>query len=30
MQRRITVFGSSVVDLMSRAPHLPAPAETVK
>lgn len=30
MQRKITVFGSSVVDLMSRAPHLPAPAETVK
>ncbi len=30
MQRRITVFGSSVVDLMSRAPYLPAPAETVK
>ncbi|MBQ6431776.1 MAG: ribokinase [Oscillospiraceae bacterium] len=30
MQRNITVFGSSVVDLMSRAPHLPAPAETVK
>lgn len=30
MQRRITVFGSAVVDLMSRAPHLPAPAETVK
>lgn len=30
MQRKITVFGSSVVDLMSRAPRLPAPAETVK
>lgn len=30
MLRNITVFGSSVVDLMSRAPHLPAPAETVK
>lgn len=30
MQRKITVFGSSVVDLMSRSDHLPAPAETVK
>ena len=30
MQRKITVFGSSVVDLMSRAYNLPVPAETVK
>jgi len=26
----ITVFGSFVVDLMARAPHLPVPGETVK
>ena len=26
----ITVFGSFVVDLMARGPHLPAPGETVK
>ena len=30
MQGHITVFGSFVVDLMSRAPHLPVPGETVK
>ena len=29
-QQHITVFGSFVVDLMSRAPHLPVPGETVK
>lgn len=27
---KILVFGSFIVDLMSRAPHLPAPGETVK
>ncbi len=27
---KVTVFGSFVVDLMARTPHLPAPAETVK
>lgn len=27
---KIMVFGSFVVDLMARAPHLPAPGETVK
>ena len=27
---KITVFGSFVVDLMARAPHLPVPGETVK
>lgn len=30
MANKVTVFGSFVVDLMARAPHLPAPAETVK
>lgn len=30
MKQKVTVFGSFVVDLMARAPHLPAPAETVK
>lgn len=30
MAEKITVFGSFVVDLMARTPHLPAPAETVK
>lgn len=29
MNQKITVFGSYVVDLMSRAPHLPVPGETV-
>lgn len=29
-REKITVFGSFVVDLMGRAPHLPAPGETVK
>jgi len=29
MKQKITVFGSYVVDLMSRAPHLPVPGETV-
>lgn len=28
--KKILVFGSYVVDLMSRAPHLPVPGETVK
>lgn len=28
--KKVTVFGSFVVDLMARTPHLPAPAETVK
>lgn len=28
--KNITVFGSFVVDLMARAPHLPEPGETVK
>ena len=30
MSSKVTVFGSYVVDLMARSPHLPAPAETVK
>ncbi len=30
MKQKVTVFGSFVVDLMARAAHLPAPAETVK
>lgn len=30
MSSKVTVFGSFVVDLMARAPHLPVPAETVK
>ncbi len=30
MKEKITVFGSFVVDLMGRTPHLPRPAETVK
>ncbi len=30
MKQKVTVFGSFVVDLMSRAPHLPMPGETVK
>ena len=30
MKEKITVFGSFVVDLMGRTPHLPKPAETVK
>lgn len=30
MRSKVTVFGSSVVDLTARAPHLPAPGETVK
>lgn len=30
MREKITVFGSCAVDLMSRAPHLPVPGETVK
>lgn len=30
MGKKVTVFGSFVVDLMSRAPHLPVPGETVK
>ena len=30
MKDKITVFGSFVVDLMGRTPHLPAPGETVK
>lgn len=30
MRSPITVFGSFVVDLMGRTPHLPAPGETVK
>ena len=30
MKQKVTVFGSFVVDLMARTPHLPAPAETVK
>ena len=29
-KRKIVVFGSFVVDLTSRAPHLPVPGETVK
>ena len=27
---KVTVFGSFVVDLMGRTPHLPVPGETVK
>lgn len=30
MSQKVTVFGSFVVDLMARTPHLPAPAQTVK
>ena len=30
MKNKITVFGSFVVDLMGRSPHLPLPGETVK
>ena len=30
MKQKITVFGSFVVDLMARTPHLPATGETVK
>lgn len=30
MGKKITVFGSFVVDLMGRTPHLPVPGETVK
>ena len=30
MKKKVTVFGSFVVDLMGRAPHLPVPGETVK
>ena len=30
MGEKITVFGSFVVDLMGRTPHLPVPGETVK
>lgn len=30
MKQKVTVFGSFVVDLMARTPHLPAPSETVK
>lgn len=30
MSKKITVFGSFVVDLMGRTPHLPVPGETVK
>ncbi|MDF2590546.1 MAG: ribokinase [Clostridia bacterium] len=30
MNSKITVFGSFVVDLMGRSPHLPVPGETVK
>lgn len=30
MNKKITVFGSFVVDLMGRTPHLPVPGETVK
>lgn len=30
MNRKITVMGSFVIDLMARAPHLPARGETVK
>lgn len=30
MSKKVTVFGSFVVDLMSRTPHLPVPGETVK
>ena len=27
---KVTVFGSFVVDLMARTPHLPVPGETVR
>ncbi|MGO5053518.1 ribokinase [Lachnospiraceae bacterium LCP25S3_G4] len=30
MSKKVTVFGSFVVDLMGRTPHLPVPGETVK
>ncbi|MEM1485625.1 ribokinase [Oscillospiraceae bacterium PP1C4] len=30
MKKKVTVFGSFVVDLMARTPHLPVPGETVK
>lgn len=30
MKQKVTVFGSAVVDLMARTPHLPAPGETVR
>lgn len=30
MGKKVTVFGSFVVDLMARTPHLPVPGETVK
>ena len=30
MSKKVMVFGSFVVDLMGRAPHLPVPGETVK
>ena len=30
MGKKVVVFGSFVVDLMGRTPHLPAPGETVK
>lgn len=30
MGKKVTVFGSFVVDLMGRCPHLPVPGETVK
>lgn len=30
MKKKVAVFGSFVVDLMARTPHLPAPGETVK
>ena len=30
MKQKVTVFGSFVVDLMARTPHLPVPGETVK
>lgn len=30
MKKKITVFGSFVVDLMARTPHLPIPGETVR
>ena len=28
--KKVAVFGSFVVDLMARSPHLPVPGETVK
>lgn len=30
MKKKVAVFGSFVVDLMARAPHLPVPGETVR